>query len=355
MTDFSKAYRSEWHLYRVNPDTWADDYEVQGFMSAGITRDTEGDAPEIDAGSISVRTAANLEFERGYYRIAMVAVQNGAERVDVATLLCETVGGIVDRDTDSIDITGFSVLHPAATTHVDVGDFAAAGQDGAQKCASMLKACINAPIEVSGSFALADDYVFDIGTSVLESAWRILEAGGFCMYPDGRGTVHIEPMPSRPVLEIDRFSASSILPSVPHSFDTSDIPNRYTVDDSGMRAISQNDDPSSEVSHFVRGYWVDEYDDSPTLLDGETLQAYADRRLAELSTVEDKRTYSRRYIPGVHPYSIVRGSLQSAGLSGDMRIKSQEIECGNGIAFSETASREVKLWQSPTGSQSLPM
>ena len=64
-----------------------------------------------------------------------------------------------------------------------------------------------------------------------------------------------------------------------------------------------------------------------------------------MSTVRDERTYTREWWPGVHPGDIVRGSLASAGLDGDMRVSAQSFECGAGIVVTENAYGEVRTWE----------
>ena len=344
MTDFTRAYTSEWKLYRVNPDTWADAGEVATLVSASVSHDSDGDYPEIDSGSLTVVAPGNAGWDTGYYRLAMRAIQGGVERVDVATLLCESSGGQLDYGADTMTVECRSVLHPAATTHVTPGEYAAAGQDGAEKAAELLRGCIQAPVQGEGSFSLADHYNFDIGQPVLEAVWMLLNAGGFCMWVTGHGEVRIAPLPTEPSLTLDRTAASVLGPTISHTLDTSEIPNRYTADEDGIRAIAQNNDAGSIVSHSSRGYWVDEYDSSPARLDGETLSEYAGRKLQELSTVQDKRTYTRHWHPDIHVFSVVRGSMAEEMLSGDMRVVSQSVECNAGIEVTETAAREVKLW-----------
>ena len=343
MTDFGASYSCEWHLYKVNRTTWADEREVGRLISASVSRDSEGTAPEIDSGTLTVEGPIGWEWEPGYYRLAMRAEQNGVERHDIATLLCESDGGSDDYGLDVKSVTGFSVLHPAARRTIDDGDFAAAGEDGAKKAARLLAGAINAPVSVEGSFALADHYNFAPGSSVLESAWQILKAGNFCMWADGRGVVHIGPLPIRPTIMLDRAAARMVDSGVSHAMDLSSVPNLYIAVLNGVRAKASNHD-GPKVSYSARGYWHDEYDDSPTLLEGESLDAYAARRLAELSIARDSRTYTRRYMPDAYPFMLVGGSMPSEGLDGNLRIVSQAIDSSNGIRVTETVCKEVALW-----------
>jgi hypothetical protein len=120
------------------------------------------------------------------------------------------------------------------------------------------------------------------------------------------------------------------------------VPNRFTALERGEMATAVNE-TGSPASRDARGYWHDETDDAPKRVNGETLAAYAARRLEELSIVPDERTYTREWWPGVLPGSVVRGSME--GLSGDMRVESQEIECSHGLTVQEAASREVYAWR----------
>lgn len=345
MTDFSKAYTAIWSLYRVDPETWADSGEVGRLVSASLNHETDGDAPEVVSGSIEIANSPLDRWENGYYRLVMRAEQGGVERYDIATLLCESGSGTVDYGLDSKEIAGHSVLHPAAKQYVRIGEFCPAGTNAANKVAEMLSECVAAPISVEGSFSLADSYNFEPSMTVLQACWVLLRAGGFCMYPDGRGVIHICPLPTEPSLVLDRSAARLLSTGVQHSLDWSDVPNRYTADDDGIRAVAENNVPGSPTSHNARGYWADVYDGTPTRLSGETLTTYAARMLEELSIVEDSRTYTRRYDPNVHVFSMVRGSMPSVRLDADMRVKSQALDCSNGITVTETACQEVRSWQ----------
>lgn len=343
MIDYSRAYTATWRLYRVNPSTWADAQQVGRMLSASVTRSCEGDAPEIDSGSITVEGDPLEGFSGGYYRIAMTAEQSGEhERVDIATLLCESDGGSIARQTDRKSIAGFSVLHPAATTQVPDGTCVPKGTDGAQAAAALLRSAIQAPVEVDGAFFLADHYDFGFGDTVLECAWRLLRAGNFCIQTDGRGRVYIGPMPSEPSLTLDRASTRMLDPKISYALDLSDVPNRFIVKSGGMSAVAENVD-GPNVGRRERGYWVDASESNPAMLEGETLQSYAERRLAEESVVLDERSYVRAWAD-LSPYDIVTGSMADAKLEGSMRIVSQDYSCGNSVKVTEKAVKEVRLW-----------
>ena len=321
----------------MNKDTWADDEQITKVDSVSITRTADGRL--LESGSME----ATGDFATGYYRIVMTANQGGTlERVDVATMLFDATGGDVNYGRTAHDIDGFSGLYPASTTAVTLGEYAPAGEDGVRYAADLLASAINAPVETEGSFTLNDHVVHELGSSVLDAVWSVLDAGGYIMQIDGRGVVHIIPKPTEPTLTINNSSIRMLTNGISFSSDMSEIPNRYVVIEDDNVIIASNDDPESVVSTVSRGYFVDVVDTSPTPVNGKTMLEYANDRLKELSIMKDERTYVREYAPDVYIYSLVRASI--TGLQGDLRVTSQSINCKNGITVQERAAKEIALW-----------
>ncbi len=345
MIDWRKGYASSWRVFRVNRETWADGDLVHGITSVSVETTMDEDAPILGRGSMSADTPIGTDFEEGYYRVVMTAEQGGeTERVEVCTLLCSIVEGDGNRGNDDRSIQGRSVLYPASTTMLESGSYAPKGVDGAEWCASVLRACINAPVERSGGFVVEDHFVFDPGTYVLAAVWKVLDAGGHVIRIAGDGTVRIGPRPSSPAISLDSANARLMHTGIHHAADYSDVPNRYTAIEGSEEAVAVNDDPSSPTSTVSRGWVHDMRDSSPIRVNGETLAAYAARRLEEESVVNDSRTYSREWWPDVVPYDLVRGSLASVDMDGDMRVVRQSLRCGTGIVVEEESRKEVALW-----------
>ena len=336
--DWTKSYTSEWRVFRVNRDTWADDEKVNNVDSIEVLKTDDGD--EIESGSMEI--TGNLESD--YYRVVLTAEQGGeVARVDVATLLFVAKGGEYNFGVDTTDVDGFSVLHPASTTSVLIGEYAPAGANGAQYAADLLASAINAPIEVEGAFVLNEHVVHELGSSILSAVWAVLNAGDFVIQIDGRGVVHIRPKPTEPSLIIDNATSGLLMNGIGFTADDSEIPNRYIVIDGMSITIAENNDPTSIVSSNVRGYYVDVIDTSPTPVNGETYSEYAERMLKKESILNEEKEYTREFAPDVYPYSIIRATLN--GLDGDMRVNSQSISCGNGVTVDEKVSREIKLYE----------
>lgn len=348
--DWLRGYSSRWTLRRVNQRTWADGGEVAGVTSATVSRTLDGDAPTIDSASITATRSAGDLLEEGWYRLTMLATQGRTvERVDVATLWCAQTDGSLDLGANSIDITGRSVLWPCRRRSMPPGSYAPAGVDGARWAADVLAAATPAPVklDISAGFTLDDAIVYD-STSALAAAWEVLRAGSHTLRVLGDGTIVVAPRANAPSLVLDRITSRLLLPDVGRGYDLSDVPNRYVAALNGVEAVAMNEDPASQVSTVRRGMIIDPedgVDESPKRVNGETLDAYASRRLEELSIVTDERTYSREWWPNTLPGDLVHGTVASTGVDGDLRIVSQQLTCGAGILVEEKASREVRLWK----------
>lgn len=346
--DWTRGYSSSWRVYRVDPRTWADAEPVGRVLDASVSRKLDGDAPTIDSASLSLTREVGEGLPEGWYRIAMVARQGTAsERVDVATVWCAATGGTIEYSSEAVDVTGLSVLWPCSRRDLTPGSYAPGGVDGARWAADLLASCTPAPVMVAdgASFVLDDTIVFD--GKALEAVWEVLRAGGRTIRISGDGRITVRRTPTDPALNLDAVGVRLLQPGIGRGLDYSGVPNRYTVRYGGEEAVATNDDPASLTSTVTRGMVIDPDDGpdtSPRRVDGESLQAYADRRLEEESTVEDERTYSREWWPAVLPGDLVRGTVASLGIDGDFRVSSQQLTCGAGIVVEERASREVRTW-----------
>lgn len=335
--DWLKSYSSKWRVFRVNRKTWADAENIPSVISAEIVKTADGNI--IESGSFEITG----DFESDYYRIVMTAEQSGdVERVDVATLLFNSTGGQYDYGTTTYEVDGASVLYPAAVTTITAGEYAPAGVNGAEYAADLLKNVINAPVTAEGSFTLNDNVVHELGSSVIEAVWAVLNAGNFVIQIDGRGQVFIRPKPTEPALVVDNSQKDLLQNGITFTSDVSEIPNRYIVIDEENITIAENNDPASIVSYVTRGYHVDVVDTSPTPVNSETYSVYAERRLKEESVLKEEKEYAREYVPDVYPYSVIRATID--GLDGDMRVQSQNISCGNGITVTEKVVKETVLY-----------
>lgn len=218
--DWTQGYSASWRVDRIDPTTWEPCGTLGGVEQIAVERDCTDDAPLLETASMTVSFPALEGFEAGWHRISMNAMQGrSGESVDIATVWLEAEDGEYDKGRRTDKLSGRSALHQAADIDVGDGAYAPMGADGAQFAADMLRKVIDAPVHVEGSFRLADHVVFDLGASVLAAVWAILRTGGFCMQVDGRGEVHVLPMPSVPALAIDRAGSCIVLPKTSYGAD----------------------------------------------------------------------------------------------------------------------------------------
>ena len=339
--DFSKVYSAEFHLREVDPATWSSGADVEGFVSASVTRDCTDEYPMLEAGSVELDMGVWDEFGEGYYRIEMVARQGGiVERHAVATLLMSSSQSSVDRNVQTAKADGVSVLKPASDRLMLTGSYAPKGVDGASYAASLLRECTPAPVSVEGSFTLDEHVVFGVGISYLQAAWTVLKAADWCMRITGDGTIHICEKPTEATFILDETAKASLIPGVEKSADLSEVPNRYFAVSGDEVGIAVNDLEDSRTSVQARGRYVDFIDDSPVKVNGETMTAYATRKLRELSTVTREATINREYVPDFLPFDMAAGRIDEFGMEGAFRSMKQSLECANGIKVSETLGQE---------------
>lgn len=343
MTDFSRSYSCKWRVYKVNRDTWTEEDTVAGFMSATVYRSGER---TLESGSMTVDSGAVMD--QGYYRLVLYATQNGTtERHDIATLYLMRGGGNIDHGSEVNDVTAVSVLYPATRRRLELGAYVPKNTNVLAYAHKLLSTACNAPVEYSGDAQLRNDYVFEPNTTFLDAAWSILETAGCCIQITGSGVVRLTKKgktPTVPLADVPRM----LFPGMSYDMEWASVPNRYVAVLGSQYAEAVNDSASSPTSTRNRGFISDPDDGidmAPKPMAGETLSAYAMRRLKELSIVSREHTYKREYREDVYPYSEIEASADVFGIEGTAVVKEQSIECGRGIVVTEKATIGVNTWE----------
>ena len=340
--DYAQGYSARFELRTVDRSTWSSGDVLQGLVSASVECDCTDECPLLQSGSAEITLPAGSEWQEGYYRIEMVAAQGQrTERVAVATLLFSTEDSAMEKGAQTAKMTGRSVLAPASDSLLLMGTYAPKGCDGAAWAAKLLSECVHAPVSAEGSFTLDEHAVFGAGVSKLQAAWTILKAAGWCMEIAGDGSVTLKPKPSEASFVLDE-NRHALMPSAERRADLSGVPNRYYAVDGDEVGIAVNDQEGSRTSVQARGCYVDVVDDSPVKVDGETMTAYARRKLEELSTVTREYGYEREFVPGLSCYDMVAGTVPEWGMAGAFRVLKQSVAFGKGITVSETVGQEIR-------------
>lgn len=332
--DFSRGYTAAFRAVRLD-SSWAETGSIGALSSVSITRDSSSDAPLLDSADIDLDAPAVGEC---YVRIYMDAAQDGSTTsFPLGTFLLESSGSEMGVGSEWSSAELWSVLKPADERTLPTGWYAHKGVVAANKAASLLRACVDAPVEVDpGSPSLADHYVSDGSKTYLAAAWALLPEG-WTIRTDGRGNVRIMETPQRPIA----IRESEIIGAVSESWDLAGVPNSVTVaDDAGNEYTVTNGDPFSPTSTVARGRVIDG-DGSGTRNSGESLRSFARRLLSEQSRVTRTCTYDREYRDDVNVGDIVT----IPGKEGTWKVTGQSMDCGCGVTVSETSVREEDTWR----------
>lgn len=342
MARWEEPYTATCHLYTVDKDTWETENEIGKIRSFSITRSATEDVPLLESCSMQLDIAPKDDPVEGWYRMVAHISQGGRiERHPLMTFLRQDGERALSNTSSVVTCTGYSVLKPADLMRIDRGYYVPKGVRGPEFVRDLLReGGVVAPIHVKGSFDLTSYLVFDLDSTYIQAAWQVLDANSWVMFIDANGEITISEKPDDPVLVLDRANAKLVKTGGKKSVDNAEVCNRYFAIDGDAHAVAVNDLPESRMSVQNRGLYSDIIDSSPALVDGESLDRYAMRMLKENSIVTHKYQYERRYWPDILPFSIVRASLGSIGMIGDLRVLSQTITFQKGLKVSETAGYE---------------
>lgn len=347
MIDWTEPYSVDWAVVSVNPDTWADENVLGGVTEVTVDRDCTDAVPLLETSSLAINLPVNEEFQDGWYRTIAYVLQNGSyERYPISTQYYQIADDTVDYGIAEANVKGQSALLLAQEIKMHNGAYVPKGADGAYWVWDQLDRCLGSPVMLVGSGFTLDKYVvYDSGDTVLSACWNVLDTGKWCMQVDGDGVVYVMEKPKEPSLEVGVDNLKLVKPGIKRSRGKSGVPNRFIARDGKYEEIAENDDLSSPSSHVNVGRWIEEFDNNPSYINGESLWTYARRRLEELSTLTRTYDYSREFVPGVLPFSLIRAYSAENGFVGDIRVSKQKLKLGAGVEISETGVDTIKLWR----------
>lgn len=334
--NWSKGFSARYYMTVVDPSTWADSGEIN-VTEGSINRTGEGLRQSADV------TCRNYDrnVER-WVRIYLDARQggesfHGALFTGIACSPNVEIEGRLEKN----KIQCYSVLKPAEDVLLPRGWYASSGANGGELIRRLLKECgVPAPIIVSdNSPNLSYTVIAEDGESYLSMIEYILSAMAWRIIIDGDGTIYISPSADALSASFNSLDNDSIETKISIENDWFDCPNvfRAIVDD--VVAIAVDDSEDSPLSTVNRGreIWMEETNGS--LYSGESLDAYAKRRLQEEQSSYYTVSYDRRFDPNVNVSDLIRINYPEQKLSGIFYISSQTIDLGYGARVSEEVYR----------------
>lgn len=347
--DWRSGYSAKWRVMTVNKTTWANKAEFKNIFSVSVDRDCSGDAPLLESGTIKYTSSLPPYFPEGYYRFELVVTQGENRAIfPIATMLCSSRAGNIDKHYSEMDVDCYSVLKPASEVYFSNGEFAPIKVNGPQWCAQKLReGGVAAPVHIyaSSSFTLNQYYVFDDSVSYLAGIWKVLNGAGWTLIIDGNGEITIQPIPSSVYARFNRNYRGLFLTEMDYNGSIEGVPNKYIATDaSGKTAIATNLDRNSITSYYSRGRYIEYRDSSPIQVNGESLAEYAKRRLKEMSSIVEQYSYKREFYPNLVPRRLIEFDFPEENLVGTYRITRQSLSFGAGVTVSETVGKEVKTY-----------
>jgi hypothetical protein len=331
MIDWSKGYSASYYATLVDPLTWndLDRFEITG---GSISREETDLRHSADIDTVNTELVGE-----NYIRVYMTVRQDGdIDRIPLFTGLATSPSVNIEGLRRDNTFQCYSVLKPASDVLLRRGWFAAVDMN----CRNLLldlTSVIKAPVLIENSDARLTDYLVAEGNeSHLTMIDKLLDLMNWRLTIDGDGTISIGPYPKSESVIFDSLGNDILEPSLSIERDWYNCPNVF-------RAVNNYDeyieyDHSNNlwsIENRGREVWAEET--NCDLIEGESLELYAKRRLSELQEVAEKVSYTRAFNPGVTVNDIIRLNYPAQNISGLFLVTSQKIDIG----YSARTSEEV--------------
>lgn len=338
--DWSKGYSASYYMTYVDPKTWVDTNRVE-ISEGSINRNT--DSLRESASITCNESFSNIET---WIRIYMNADQDGDKSHEpLFTGLATSPSLDYNGNIKSNSYECYSVLKPVDDIVLKRGWYVSAGASGAEVIKDLLK-YTPAPASIPENYIyepsqyMKDYVIAEDGETALSMINVILLAINWRLRIKGDGSISIEPVKKEPNYIFDPLSLDIIEPSVKISSDWFSVPNVFCAISDGLYAIARDEKSTSPLSIQNRGREVWLTETNCDLSDGESIEAYANRRLQEEQQVMKSASYSRRYFPDLIPGDYVNLNYPKQNMSGTFYISSQSIDLG----YSARTNEEVMTY-----------
>lgn len=366
MPDWTKSMQQSYEYYTVEPTTLADVKRLDNVKSATFSRDSDTDT--LGSATIDVTNSVGETYIRGYLK----TIQNGVtEKHPLGTVLVQTPSSTFNGKIMDVSMDAYTPLIELKEKRPPLGYTIRKGTRIMDAAYRIIRENARAPVnpvaplietnEETGeqedkSPTLQYDFVANTDDTWLTFVIDLIANARYKLGLDELGHILFLPVQDiaslQPVWTYDDSNSSILYPELTMDHDLYGIPNVveviYSYGDDYKTAIAKNEDPNSPVSTVKRGREIVYRDTAPSLagyVTQDQIQAYAERLLRSLSTIEYTVSYTHAYCP-VRIGDCVRLNYAKAGMT-DIKAKviSQSIKCDLGCRVSEKAVFTTKLWR----------
>lgn len=365
MPDWTKSMEQSFEYYTVEPTTLADVKRLDVVKSATFSRDAEVET--LGSATIDVTDSVGETYIRGYLK----TIQNGVtEKFPLGTVLVQTPSSSFNGKVMNVSMDAYTPLIELKEKRPPLGYTIRKGTRIMDAAYNIIRDNTRVPVnklepkyETDANGELKDvsptlqyDFVANTNDTWLSFVIDLIANAEYELGLDESGHVLFLPKQEmaslQPVWTYDDDNSSILYPELTIDHDLYGIPNVveviYSYGTQYRQAIAVNKDPNSLTSTVNRGRTIVHRVTDPSLagyVTQEQIDAYAERLLRELSTVEYSVSYTHAYCP-VRVGDCVRLNYARAGINGiKAKVVSQNIKCTPGCPVSEKAVFTNKLWR----------
>lgn len=365
MPDWTKSMEQSFEYYTVEPTTLADVKRLDNVKKASFSRDAESQT--LGSATIDVTNSLGETYIRGYLK----TIQNGiTEKFPLGTVLSQTPSSSFNGKILEVSMDCYTPLIELKEKMPPIGYTVRKGTRIMDAAYNIIRDNCRVPVtkvppiygqnddgeQIDLSPTLQYDFTADTNDTYLSFVIALIANAEYELGLDEKGGILFLPKQDleslQPVWTFNDDNSSILLPDITVNHDLYGIPNVieviYSCGSDYKRAVARNDDPNSPTSTISRGREIPYYDTYPSAYgyatEGE-LNAYAERTLKELSTLEYTVSYSHAYCP-VRIGDCVRLNYTRAGIKNiKAKVISQNIKAEPGCTVSEKAVFKTKLWR----------
>lgn len=361
MPDWTKAMEQSFEYYTVEPTTLADIKRLDNVKSATFNRD--GESQTLASATIDIHNSIGESYIRGYLK----TIQNGVtEKFPLGTVLSQTPSSSFDGRVLNVSMDCYSPLIELKEKKPPIGYTIRKGTNIMEAAYNIIRENCRVPVnkveplyDKNGndiSPKLQDDFVANTDDTYLSLVISLIDNAKYELGLGEKGNIMFLPKQEleslQPIWEFSDDNSSILYPEITVNHDLYGIPNVveviYSYGSELKKAIAKNEDPNSPTSTISRGRIIPYRVTSPNIRGYTTqsqLNAYAERVLKELSTLEYTVSFTHAYCP-VRVGDCVRLNYTRAGITDiNAKIISQNIKAQPGCQVSTKVVFKSKLWR----------